>query len=309
MKKIVRLFRKFLSSGISFGWKYSYRYHIVGRIKGSSYKHQVLVEYLKKQHSQIIGQYSSKGFVEESMSADAPVWVCWWQGEGQMPPVVSACYRSLKKYAGNHPVHLITFDNVNNYVSIPEYILKKHKEGKITLTHYSDILRFSLLAQYGGLWIDATVWVTDEIVLTGKSFFTLKMNLPDDGIYVSKYRWTGFCIGGGMNNTLFLVLRDLLYDYWKKNDKVIHYLFFDYFIHITYETNTYVKKMIDNNPFNNQELYFMHLHLNEPFDKKVYDEICKNTYLHKLTWKGKLIEVDESGKETLYGHIISISDE
>lgn len=309
MKKIVRLFRKFLSSGISFGWKYSYRYHILGRMKGTSYKHQVLIELFKKLHAPIIAKYSSKEIESEPIPDEAPIWVCWWQGKEQMPPVVLACYHSLIKYAGNHPIHLITLNNVTDYVNMPDYIFEKHKEGKITLTHLSDILRFSLLAQYGGLWIDATVWVTNKIAITGKTFFTLKMNLPDDGIYVSKYRWTGFCIGGGMNNILFASVRDLLLDYWKKQEALVEYLFLDYFIEIMYESNIYVRKMIDDNPFNNEELYYLHLHLNDPFDKEIYDKICQTTYLHKLTWKGRLYAVNENGIGSFYGHILNMSNE
>lgn len=308
MKKIFRLFRKFLSSGVSFGWKYSYRYHILGRMKGTSYKHQVLIEYLKKQHAHIIGLYSHKNNESEPILNNSPIWVCWWQGKEQMPPIVSACYHSLQQHAGSHPVHLITLQNFHDYVSFPEYIIKKQQEGKITFTHFSDILRFSLLAQYGGLWIDATVWVTNKIAITGKTFFTLKMNRPDDGVYVSKYRWTGFCIGGGVNNLLFIVIRDLLYDYWKKNDFVIEYLMLDYFIQIVYESNIDVKKMIDDNPFNNEELYYMHLHLNEPFEKEIYDKICQTTYLHKLTWKGRLNAFTVTGDNSYYGYILNISN-
>jgi hypothetical protein len=35
--------------------------------------------------------------------------------------------------------------------------------GKMTVTHFSDILRFNLLKNNGGLWLDATIFVNKPI--------------------------------------------------------------------------------------------------------------------------------------------------
>ena len=63
-------------------------------------------------------------------SNQAPIWVCWWQGENAMPPIVQSCFQSLCSHAGNHLVHLITQENISKYVTIPDYILRKVQEGK-----------------------------------------------------------------------------------------------------------------------------------------------------------------------------------
>ena len=80
-----------------------------------------------------------------------------------MPPIVQSCFQSLCSHAGNHLVHLITQENISKYVTIPDYILRKVQEGKISFTHFSDILRMCLLYEHGGLWIDATVYVSEPI--------------------------------------------------------------------------------------------------------------------------------------------------
>jgi hypothetical protein len=80
-----------------------------------------------------------------------------------MPPIVQSCFQSLCSHAGNHLVHLITQENISKYVTIPDYILRKVQEGKISFTHFSDILRMCLLYEHGGLWIDATVYVSQPI--------------------------------------------------------------------------------------------------------------------------------------------------
>ncbi|MBQ2600045.1 hypothetical protein II582_01420 [bacterium] len=43
---------------------------------------------------------------------------------------------------------MLTQDNYKDYVKLPEFILKKVKEKKITITHLSDIIRMALLKEY-----------------------------------------------------------------------------------------------------------------------------------------------------------------
>ena len=77
-----------------------------------------------------------------------------------MPPVVRSCYKSVLKNAEKHPVILITENNITEYVDIPQYIYEKIREKKMTLTHFSDILRENLLYKHGGIWMDATIYMT-----------------------------------------------------------------------------------------------------------------------------------------------------
>ena len=41
-------------------------------------------------------------------------------------------------------------------------IEEKFEKGKIGMAHFSDLLRISLLAKWGGMWIDSTALCTDE---------------------------------------------------------------------------------------------------------------------------------------------------
>lgn len=309
MGRIRGFWENFFSEYKNFGFGFSFSYRIIGRLKGKRYKNEVVTNYLKKKLSSVIAKYSEYTEVPSTIAEDAPIWVCWWQGEQNMPPIVAACYRSLKTHAGTHPVNLITFENLNDYIAFPSYIIEKQKEGKITLTHLSDILRFALLAEYGGLWIDSTVFVTGDLDLTEKKFFTIKCNRPDDGYFVSKYRWAGFCIGGDKSNVLFAALRDLLFLYWKLNDMAIDYLFFDTLIDIMYQTNTVVREMIEENPYNNEGVDVMCRYMNKAYDFEVFKEICESTCLHKLSWKEKYEEKDVDGRATLYSWLIKNKNE
>lgn len=116
-------------------------------------KYENAKKYLYNNYSNIIEEYR-RVFINESkkkITKNAPIFVFWWQGEKDMPKIVKACVDSIKRNCGSHPFNLITKDNYYKYVEIPEYILEKLNSKIITLTHFSDILRMTLLYEYGGI--------------------------------------------------------------------------------------------------------------------------------------------------------------
>ena len=131
------------------------------------------------------------------------IWVCWWQGEENMPEVVKVCYRSIKKLSGKHPVVLITEDNLKDYVQLPQFIMDKYAAGIISRTHFSDILRFYLLKEYGGIWMDITNFLTAEIdsfVPVDSTFYSYKHITEYNN--VSQGLWTSYFNASGKGNII-----------------------------------------------------------------------------------------------------------
>ena len=52
------------------------------------------------------------------------VWVLWWQGEENMPPIVKCTYNSIKRMT-NKNVVLITQKNWTNYITPDPWIIEK----------------------------------------------------------------------------------------------------------------------------------------------------------------------------------------
>ena len=133
-------------------------------------KEQEEWEYLKLTRQ--IYEYCEKnyatGYEAEETAADLPdrdvIWCCWLQGVEQAPAVVKKCIRSFSKF--EKKIHVITAENYAEYVSLPDCIVRKWEEGIISNTHFSDLLRIALLAERGGLWIDATVFCSDTREIT-----------------------------------------------------------------------------------------------------------------------------------------------
>ena len=148
---------------------------------------------------------------------DYPVWVFWYQGVEEMPELVKGCYQHLVR--NNRNVILITKLNFREYCSIPDYILGRVERGEISFTHFSDILRVSLLAEHGGLWLDSTCWVANTISdeVYAMELFTPRTKGVPDLPFWSNSRWCTWCTGTNRkNNPLFVFVRDLLYIFLRR---------------------------------------------------------------------------------------------
>lgn len=272
----------------------------IKRVRQHILKHKLLREYgslvrdfQRREEPEAVGQ-----------AAAYTVWVCWLQGEDAMPPLVKACYNSLLRNAGAHPVRLVTKDNYAGYATIPPYIIEKVEKGTISLTHFSDILRVCLIYEHGGLWIDSTMLVTAPLPEFTAGFYSIKHKKA--GQHVSNYRWTAFLLYGAKGNLLFAFLRAFFFTYWERKTKLITYLMIDYAIAIAYETIPAIKRMIDAVPYNNlrhNDLRYL-MKEGKAYNPTTFENICSLTCFHKLTWKKHFREYTHQHGLTYYGFIL-----
>ena len=64
---------------------------------------------------------------------DEPIWLFWNTGLDKAPEIVRTCYQSVKKYAGRQVV-LLTENNVQNYINMPDYLNEKYGAGTVEIT-------------------------------------------------------------------------------------------------------------------------------------------------------------------------------
>lgn len=224
------------------------------------------------------------------------IWIFWWQGQNNMPEIVSQCVNSVMVNTEGFDVVIVTKDNYSIYVDIEDFIIDKLNEGKISLTHFSDILRFNLLCKYGGLWLDATIFLTDSLNnhkewFTNR-FFTQKMS---DGFIREKYnnpsegRWAGFIMSTNViNNPLFYYGKIIFDEYWRKYDCLIDYYLIDYVIDYCYNRFDYVKNEIDDVLPNNELIFKLMDLINKKWTTElegIWIDIKKETYFFKLSYK------------------------
>lgn len=226
------------------------------------------------------------------------IWICWFQGIEKAPELVKKCYKSVKKWYPDNNIVLITKENFKDYVDIPEYIINKWEKGIISNTHFSDILRASLLIKNGGLWLDATV------LCTGNSWNKIKENK----LFVYRNGWmdmeyinmASWLIYSKSNNNILLLTQELLYEYWKKNNYLVNYFLFHIFFKMATEKYKEEWKQI---PYYSQiDNHLLANELRNNFNEKRYNEIKSLTNFHKLTYK---LQKEKKKKErTFYDKII-----
>ena len=300
-------FREFSQLYRSFGFKVAFSSYCANTfhhpVAITRWKDKVFLDLLKTNCCDVIQKYKN---LPESNPHESSgiIWSVWWQGEENAPETVKKCFASVRKHCGGHELKVITKDNFRDYIDVPEYILKKVDDGIITLTHFSDILRMGLLYKHGGLWLDATILVTETIPeeIFNAEYFSVKAVDDPYSLYASQRKWTGFLQAARKEGKLCGFSYEIMLEYWKTNESLFNYYFIDYTIALAYEEFLDVKKLIDALPLNNPAVENLQPLLNAPFDEKKFEELRSSTMFFKLTWKHKF-EKNISGVPTFYGKI------
>ena len=225
------------------------------------------------------------------------------QGYDNAPIIVKKCIDSIK-CSTNHPVHIITKDNIDTFIQLPDYITKKYNNKSIMDAHFSDVLRMALLSKYGGFWIDATIFIPENFQY---QFYTCKRK-PQKSGYVSNYMWTTFFNGCQKNCIVQTVVRDLFFEYWKKKDYSIDYLLLDYFMMLVYRNLPKAKQLIDNVPYNNPCMEELQNRMSIAFNKNDYEQLLYNsdTYLFKLSWRMNFEKETDDGNTTYFAQFLEL---
>ena len=277
---------------------------ILGK-KFNFYKHENAKKYIRTRYGNIIQELKEKE--EEMKKKETPisenqnVWIFWWQGEEGMPLIVKQCIKSIKKYMGNHQVIVLSEENLFQYVEVPEEIYNKLKEGKFTITNFSDYIRCLILSQYGGIWLDSTIFLTDNIdyLLKGKKFFSVKHG-ENENVHVCKGKWMTSVLSAGENNYLFLFCKSILEEYLKREDMMITYLLIDCIIAIAYEEIDSIKQEIDIVEKNNEKYIYMDHNFLEKYDGSI-DNVLISQNIHKLSYK---VPYYSKNEDTNYHYIV-----
>ena len=292
-------------------------------------KHLAILSYLSDKYGDILQKFSNKTTESESdIDPASPIWICWWQGEDNMPELVKVCYETIKKHAGSHPVKFIAESNYRKYAAFPDYIIEKVQKKIITVTHFSNMLRANLLYEYGGIWMDATILTLKDISFDNMPFFTLKAPAKkNNGVSMARFagisgiaapfrhdknspavsRWSGFLLAGTKGSCIFEYMREILYAYWKDHKDQIDYVLYDYTIALGYDNIPEMKKLIDNVPCSIMEKFVLEINMDVEYSQENISKYLSVPF-HKLTWKKSFNKFAKDGKLTIYGHLLENRD-
>lgn len=218
------------------------------------------------------------------------IYVMWWQGVESAPVLVQNNIARMQEIFGKDRVCIITEQNWKQYCNLSNTIMKKFAAGKISIAALSDIIRFNLLKNYGGLWIDSTVILNNNSAsllaqFNNRDFFTIS-NLDEDYHYISKSKWTAWFIGGRAGYPLFEFATAFYNKYFEKHDFLIDYYTIDDIIAYFYVNNNEFKNDISSISYKwNPYLWSQNMY--NPY-KKEYIEKFKHEDMYsiqKFTYK------------------------
>ena len=237
------------------------------------------------------------------------IWQFWWQGADNAPSLVKKCFESVRRHARGRRVVVIDEQNISQYADIPTCIAEKHRLGAISHTHFSDYLRVKLLQEHGGVWIDATVLLTDDIpddILTAKAFafktslWAHSNNIPSPDMFLTTIQTAGHDrIGGGecacsnwflsswRDSALMVVMSKALESYWMDAERIDDYFLFHFFLSYAVSANKFCRDEFVAMPTRiNVKPHMLLFKLLEPFDMGVWRQVRIASPIHKLTYKG-----------------------
>ena len=264
----------------------------------------IITQILQERHYNSLKRKYNKLAAEpiKDETAEEPtkiIWICWLQGLEAAPALVKHCYSSVRQYCADYEVRLITNDNLLTYIHLPEYIVSKYHEGKISFTHFSDILRTCLCLEYGGVWLDATVLLTapiNPIMLNSPLFMFRKSWLQNSPSAISSW-----FIVARKGHPVLQKTRDLLFEYWREHNSLNDYYLFHLCLTLAINENALLKELFNRMPyFNNAAPHSLQFNLQAEFDKEQYDCITQQSSIHKLTYKNPpIVAITAKGQSFL----------
>lgn len=273
IKKIKKIYIRYFTN---FGLNY--------HLKDACYNWKTY-KYLKKKYKYVVDNHS----IDKNRRLSNKVWWCWLQGEENAPDICKANLNSLRKNLKDRDIIVITEDNYKEYIKLPGYITKKYENGLITRTHFSDILRLQLLVTHGGTWVDSSVLCTGyNKEFFDKPLFVFQNFLKEDKSIVL----SNWFITSESNNPILSLTRDLVFEYWRKNNILINYYFFHIFF--TIATEKYEKEWKNVHCFSNVPPHILQFEMLEQFDNDRWEEMRKISSIHKLTQKVAKEDIKEN---------------
>jgi hypothetical protein len=215
------------------------------------------------------------------------------------------CIKSIEKQ--KHPdtkLIILTKENLGQYCTISDHLMQKRENGIITLTHFSDLVRVAVLAEHGGVWLDATMYAAADFSnIFNQAVWSIKKPSPCHK-YIPKGRWSIYAIGAVPQSIVFVLMQELFDYYWSTYTSMFDYFLVDYCLDFLYSEVPEVRILLDSIPLNNPQVLDLQSCLGNPEDSSLLPRLKTDTQLFKLSWK-KQVPLMVDGKKTVFNRLVN----
>lgn len=204
----------------------------------------------------------------------------FWDNPATAPDIVKVALESQKKNIGqDFNFVILNKDNLKNYIEIPENIRPIMESNA---THFSDWLRTKLLIKFGGIWLDATCFVSKNLSESLK-----EIRQQECFLFAYKGSRVGSWFILSQPNSYIINTIDVVLNlWWEKYNYLTNYFMYHDIVEMLYWVDNKYKdqwdKMIKVHP---KKALLLNQSLSKNFDNDRYNEIIDDYFIHKLTYK------------------------
>lgn len=237
------------------------------------------------------------------------IFVLWLQGKEKMPELVRLCLESVYRNANNHEVVFLSRKNLHEWVDpLPSRIKEKFNKGIFPKQLIADYTRLACLEKYGGLWLDATVYVSSPITdnVFNNPFFTIIRKESNDKDITGKI--STFVMGRAVSNKnsqrMFAFTKDMMINYFLKEDDLINYLLLENIMNIAINKDQMLNDLLKKYYKDKKNVLGLERILNKEYDSSELSTLLSENIFNKLNFHVKHLRKISNGKLTNYGYLV-----
>lgn len=234
------------------------------------------------------------------------VWQFWNSDSGigeNQKRLLNCCFKSVSRYSLNFKQKILDINTLRDYINLPEIVYAKLKFSRykgFSYAAFSDLVRAMLLYKYGGIWMDATIYLLNylpEDILKSEQGFAFARSNSVDKVTQIKFRHYDSCyfswsektkikllssfLVAGKNRAIFKALSEILINIWINEEVYPHYFTF----HMIYEDLIERKKFLPLTSKSDIGPHLLQFYKNSPFSNDFFVEMIENYPIQKLNWK------------------------
>lgn len=216
----------------------------------------------------------------------APVFVYWAQGVESAPPLVRRCLTVLRATNPDADIHLLSDADVPYYVDLPPDLLRAVGDDR---THRSDLLRLALLERHGGVWLDATCLVTEELaprveaVLGSADLFAFNYTGP---------LLSSWFLAARRGSYEVRLWRAAMWLWWERRGELIDYFLLHHVFELLHDLDDEFRaRWAAGTRLSAYPPHALQQVMLEPLDSERLAAITEGSFVHKLRYKYDVTEV------------------
>ena len=213
--------------------------------------------------------------VRVEKSPNPKAFVYWDSGITNAPKLVKTCVSQMRKVYGSE-LQELSEDVLDDYLDpAPQF----KRVAKLWPANYSDAIRVGLLARHGGVWLDATLYVSENSIgkYLNSNLFVFEYNGP---------RIASWFMSAKAGSYQARLLYATMLDYWSRNRKLKNYFLFHDFFEVLYHLDPQFREEFDSaTHLDARPSLAAHNLLWKPFDQDALDAALATRPIQKLTYK------------------------